>query len=84
LKELVVRFQLESVVAVDLDRLMTDPNWTVISQRYNLGDLEENHLALEDYLKQYMLREVLLKEVPFSNGPAVTIAAHLLEVRQTQ
>jgi len=65
----VFQVTLIGTVELDLERVAEDPIWSLVSNGFDLTDKEQQNQALEKYLCQYLMREVLLRDMPSTNGP---------------
>ena len=66
----ILRFSLICGVTLDMERVENDPAWVMASRHFDIEDPLQMDAALVEYLKHYLAKEVMLTEMPSTNGPA--------------
>src|ERR1035438_10442539 len=66
----ILRFSLICGVTLDMERVANDPAWVMASRHFDTEDPLQMDAALVEYLKHYLAKEVMLTEMPSTNGPA--------------
>jgi hypothetical protein len=69
-----LRLEVMASVTIDAEMLDEDPIWSVLSDRFDLTNPAQYKAALQDYVRYYLDRNVLLDNAPSTCGPATTIA----------
>lgn len=57
-------------VSLDMERIEEDPQWEFLTRALDMSNAEIKKAAVETYLAKYISQEILLTNMPSTNGPA--------------
>jgi hypothetical protein len=65
-----IEFKLRASLSLDIERIITDPVWSVICLAAELDSSLYWPELLDEYLIYYLVREKILTDMVSTNGPA--------------